>query len=61
MPSRIDNPAKYRYEGRVIWTVSFWGAVAFLVAWKGHHLTGILAYIVAVLLALPLARISHAH
>jgi hypothetical protein len=53
MSRKIDNPARYRYEGRVIKIFSFWGVFAALLVWKGH-LTGILAYALAVLLSLPL-------
>jgi len=53
MSRKIDNPAKVRYEGRVIKIFSFWGVFAALLVWKGR-LTGILAYALAVLLSLPL-------
>jgi hypothetical protein len=53
MSRKIDNPARYRYERRVIKIFSFWGVFTALLVWKGR-LTGILAYALAVLLSLPL-------
>jgi len=50
---KINNPARHRYEGRVIKIFSFWGVFAALLVWKGH-LAGMLAYALAVLLSLPL-------
>ncbi len=56
MKRKIDNPARYRYEGRVISILSFWGVsvYVFLFASKDHHVPGILAYTLAVVFALPL-------
>jgi hypothetical protein len=55
MKGKIDNPAKYRMEGRGIFILGTWFLVALLTTWWAqHHLTGrVLAYFLAILLSFP--------
>lgn len=53
MSGKIDNPAKYRYDGRIIAILSIWAPMVFLNIWIGRHLAGAMAYLFATLLALP--------
>jgi hypothetical protein len=59
MKGKIDNPAKYRMEGRGIAILATWFLAAQLgVWWAQHHLTGgVQAYFLATLFAAPIVAI----
>jgi len=56
MKGKIDNPARYRMEGRGIRILAVWFLVALLATlWAQHHLTGrVLAYFLATLFSVPI-------
>jgi hypothetical protein len=56
MKGKIDNPAKYRMEGRGIAILAVWFLVVLLAGWWAHYrLTGtVQAYFFATLLSLPI-------
>ncbi len=47
MRGKIDNPAKYRCDGRIIAILSIWAPMVFLNIWIGRHLTGATACLLA--------------
>jgi hypothetical protein len=59
MKGKIDNPAKYRLEGRGIAILGTWFVIAQVaVWWADHHLTGgTKAYVLATVFALPIIGI----
>jgi hypothetical protein len=56
MKGKIDNPAKYRLEGRGIVLAIFYALVIVLeISGLKYHLTGVWVYLLATLFAFPIA------